>query len=64
MYAMSQLNGHEAPSALKMLQYEESQVFLEYEMERGKRLYQACSRDDLGFSPYAGCYSNPSRREF
>ena len=40
MYAMSQFNDHEAPSALKMLKYE---------MERGKRLYQARSRDDLGF---------------
>ncbi|OCL04120.1 hypothetical protein AOQ84DRAFT_346657 [Glonium stellatum] len=50
MYAMSQLNGHEAPPSLKILQYEESEPFLEWEMERGKRLYQARSHDDLDFS--------------
>ena len=49
MYAMSQLNDHEAPSALKMFQYGESGIFLEYEMGRGNRLYQARSRGDFGF---------------
>lgn len=32
-----------------MFQNEESEIFLEYEMGRGNRLYQARSRDDLGF---------------
>ena len=32
-----------------MFQYEESEIFLEYEMGRGNRLYQARSRNDLGF---------------